>query len=205
MDDRTDDAQDQTTPQEQEGGAALVLIDLQEDFLSAPGLREQRAALVAGVRRWLDLARERDALVLEVRTELPEDQSTWALNMRSDQKPVALEGTPGVERIAELADVDAITVLKRRDDAFLGTELVSLLEDRGVRSLVVAGVSTQACVAMTAASAYAHDLRVSLAGGAVASEDPRKHEEALRWLADEYRQPLADPDDGWPEDEPADD
>jgi nicotinamidase-related amidase len=180
---------------------ALVLIDLQEDFLSAPGLQEQRAELVAGVRRWLDLARAVDALVLEVRTVVPEDQSTWALNMRADQQPVALEGTPGAERVAELADVEAVSVVKRRDDAFLGTDLVRTLEEHGVERIVVAGVSTQACVAMTAASAYAHDLRVSLAGGAVASEDARKHDDALRWLEDEYRQPLADPDDGWPDDD----
>lgn len=177
---------------------ALVLIDLQEDFLSAPGLAERRAALVDGVRAWVDLAREAGAFVLDVRTVVPEDESTWALNMRDDGQPVALEGTPGVERVAELADVDAVVVTKRRDDAFLGTTLVDLLEEHGVEHVVLAGVSTQACVAMTAASAYAHDLRVRLAGGAVASEDPQSHDAALRWLEAEYRQEVADPADGWP-------
>ena len=177
---------------------ALVLIDLQEDFLSAPGLAEQRAALVEGVRAWVDLARGAGAVVLDVRTVVPEDESTWALNMRDDGQPVALEGTPGVERVAELADVDAVVVTKRRDDAFLGTTLVDLLEEHDVEHVVLAGVSTQACVAMTAASAYAHDLRVRLAGGAVASEDPQSHDAALRWLEAEYRQEAADPADGWP-------
>ena len=78
------------------------------------------------------------------------------------------------------------------------TGLAALLRGHGIDHLVVAGVSTQACVAMTAASAYAHDLSVVLAGEAVASDDAHAHTEAIRWLADEYRQPVADPADGWP-------
>lgn len=186
------------TPDPAAGRSALLMIDLQEDFLSSPGLSPRRAGLLAGVRWWVDQARRHDALVLDVRTVLPQDPATWALNMRDDEQPVALEGTPGSDRVHELADVDALVVVKRRDDAFLGTGLVDVLHEHGVDRLVLAGVATQACVAMTAASAYAHDLRVSLAGGAVASADDRAHEEALRWLADEYRQEVAEPRGGWP-------
>lgn len=178
--------------------SALVLIDLQEDFLDAPGLRERRHTLLRAVRHWVDLAEGAGALVVEVRTELPDDPEAWALNMREDGQPVALAGTPGASRVSELADLEMTTVLKRRDDAFLGTGLAALLRGHGIDHLVVAGVSTQACVAMTAASAYAHDLSVVLAGEAVASEDAHAHTEAIRWLADEYRQAVADPAGGWP-------
>jgi nicotinamidase-related amidase len=189
---------DRTTTEADRHRSALVLIDLQEDFLDAPGMRERRPALLRAVRRWVDLAEAAGAPVIEVRTELPEDPEAWALNMREDGQPVALAGTPGASRVSELADLEMTTVLKRRDDAFLGTGLAALLRGHGIDHLVVAGVSTQACVAMTAAIAYAHDLSVVLAGEAVASDDAHAHTEAIRWLADEYRQPVADPADGWP-------
>ncbi|MCX6406149.1 MAG: cysteine hydrolase [Propionibacteriales bacterium] len=177
---------------------ALVLIDLQEDFLAAPGLARRRAGLLAAVHWWVGQARHHGAPVVEVRTVLPDDPATWALNMREDDSPVALEGTAGAGPVAELADVATILVTKRRDDAFLGTDLLEVLQDHHVTRLLLAGVATQACVAMTAASAYAHDFRVSLAGGAVVSDDEHAHREALRWLAEEYRQDVREPREGWP-------
>lgn len=199
MDEMTAAATEHSATDETHGDrGALLLIDLQEDFLGAPGLRDQRPALLRAVRQWVDLAAAAGALVVEVRTELPDDPAAWALNMREDGQPVALAGTPGASRVSELADLDMTTVLKRRDDGFLGTGLAELLRGHGIDHLVIAGVSTQACVAMTAASAYAHDLSVVLAGGAVASDDTHAHTEALRWLSDEYRQVVADPAEGWP-------
>ncbi len=172
---------------------ALLLIDLQEDFLGAPGLAERRRELLDQVQRWVDLAARRAVPVIEVRTELPRDPSAWALNMREDHHPVALEGTDGTARAHEL-DVDPVAVVrKRRDDAFLGTDLDDRLTELGAQDLVLCGVSTEACVALTAAQAYARDYRVRL--GAVASADQRAHAQALAWLAEQYRQSHVTPDD----------
>lgn len=190
---------DRTTGDDTPHHDALVLIDLQEDFLGAPGMRARRPSLLRAVRQWIDLAEDAGALVVEVRTELPNDPEAWALNMRDDDQPVVLEGTPGAARVTELSDVRALTVRKRRDDAFFGTGLADVLRRHGVQRLVLAGVATEACVLMTAATAYANDVRVLLAGGgAVTSTDDRAHTEALRWLAEQYRQEVAEPEDGWP-------
>lgn len=174
---------------------ALLLIDLQEDFFDPPPLAERRAEIAAGVRRWVDWARSRSLPVIEVRTVLPDDRTTWALNMREDDQPVVLEGTPGAERIAELDFVPDLEILKRRDDAFHGTDLLDRLHALGVDELVIGGVATEACVAMTAASAYAHDLKVSIADGAVGSPDAEAHRQALGWLEQQYRQRVVHPTD----------
>ncbi len=174
---------------------ALVLIDLQEDFLDAPGLREQRDELVQGVQRWIDWARDHDLSIVEVRTVLPHDRATWALNMREDDQPVVLEGTAGAELLAELDVEPDVSVVKRRDDAFHGTDLIERLREFGADQVVLAGVSTDACIAMTAASAYAYDLRVWIADGAVASADAHAHDAALAWLEQQYRQRVVTPED----------
>lgn len=174
---------------------ALVLIDLQEDFLNPPPLAEQRSNLVRSVQRWIDWAREADLPIIEVRTVLPRDKATWALNMREDDQPVVLEGTDGVERLRELDVEPDLSLEKRRDDAFHGTDLLDRLHGLGVDELVLAGVVTEACIAMTAATAYAHDLKVSIAEGGVTSYDEQRHRAALLWLQEQYRQEVVTPDE----------
>ena len=174
---------------------ALLLIDLQEDFLNPEPLAEQRSDLVEAVQRWIDWANEADVPIIEVRTVLPRDKSTWALNMREDDQPVVLEGTEGIERLKELDVEPDLSIEKRRDDAFHGTDLLDRLRALDVDELVLAGVVTEACIAMTAATAYAHDLKVSIADGAVTSYDRKRHTAALKWLEEQYRQEVVSPDD----------
>ncbi|WP_286930086.1 MULTISPECIES: cysteine hydrolase family protein [Aeromicrobium] len=174
---------------------ALVIIDLQEDFLDPPDLREQRSDIVRAVQRWTDWARDHDVPIVEVRTVLPEDKSTWALNMRDDDQPVVLEGTKGAETLTELDLRPDLELTKRRDDAFHGTDLLERLRELGVDELVLAGVVTEACIAMTAATAYAHDFRVQIADGAVTSADEKAHVAALKWLREQYRQDVVSPED----------
>ena len=174
---------------------ALLLIDLQEDFLTPPELREQRSDLVRAVQRWTDWAREHDVPIIEVRTVLPDDKTTWALNMRDDDQPVVLEGTPGAETLTELDLRPDLEIVKRRDDAFHGTDLLDRLRALDVDELVIGGVVTEACIAMTAASAYAHDFRVQIAEDAVTSADADAHRAALKWLRDQYRQDVVSPEE----------
>lgn len=171
----------------------LMLIDLQEDFFDTPGMRPLRAGVVEAVHAWVAWARERSLPVIEVRTVNPPDPQAWALNMRDDMQPVALAGTEGVKRLHDLDFDPDVVVEKRRDDAFHGTELRELLASDSIDSLVIAGVSTEACVLMTAASAYANDLRVAVAAGAVASADQKAQELALDWLREQYRIPVITP------------
>lgn len=182
-----------TTTIDPDTRSALLLIDLQEDFLGAPGLREQRDDLLTAVRGWIDWASATGSPVVEIRTVLPLDEETWALNMRDDMQPVVLEGTPGSWRVHELEVEPDVEIQKRRDDAFHRTDLAQQLSDLGVGQVVLAGVSTEACIAMTAASAYAHDLRVVVARDAVASADRTAHDAALVWLEEQYRAPALTP------------
>lgn len=77
---------------------------------------------------------------------------------------------------------------KTRDSAFHGTTLAERLDDRGIDSIAICGVSTESCIAMTAAEAYARDIHVTLVGDALASVDPEAHDHALDRLVRQYRQ-----------------
>lgn len=169
---------------------ALLLVDLQLDYLSDEGLAQRRPGLTRAANELLSAARSAGVLRVEAVTEHAHDGSTWALNMRDDGVGIALAGTPGADPLPELDREGVLTVRKTRDSAFHRTDLADLLAQHGVRRLVVVGVSTECCVSATASDAYAHDLRVLLPEDATASPDPQRHRAALDELHTQYRQPV---------------
>lgn len=154
---------------------ALVLVDLQRDFFDVGPLRERMISIVKHANELIDRAREDGAPVFLVRTLHSSDGDTWALNMNEDGQGVAIMGTEGAELLEDLDSPGAIEVHKTRDSAFLRTGFEATLRDLGVDALVLGGVSTEACIAMTAADAYARDFDVVLAGDVIASADPDGH------------------------------
>ena len=107
--------------------------------------------------------------------------------MLADAEGVAIESTPGAERLEGLGTTDRV-VVKTRDSALHGTDLAEWLDDYRIDAIVLAGVSTESCIAATAVDAYAHDLKVTLVQDATASADPRLHVETLDRLRAQYRQ-----------------
>ncbi len=175
---------------------ALLVIDLQEGYFSAPELAAIRDRVVAGSLAAVTAARSAGALVVEVRTVHSEDPGTWALNMREDACPFMIRGTDDVRPVGELdavrpgePDEEWVVVEKTRDSAFHGTDLFDLLRSRSVERVALVGISTESCIAATASDAYAHDLRVVLVDGAVLTPDTERHRTSLGHLEDLYRQP----------------
>ena len=166
---------------------ALLLIDLQNDYFNDDELARCRDDLLDRSNQLIRAARDEGAPVVEVRTEHARDKSTWALNMLDDDQGMAIEGTEGVRRLDGLLGPD-LCIVKTRDSAFHGTDLAAWLADRDVDRLVLAGVSTESCIAATATDAYAHDLRVVLVEDATASVEWRLHDETLARLEKQYRQ-----------------
>jgi nicotinamidase-related amidase len=166
---------------------ALVLIDLQNDYFADDELARCRDDVLAHSNQLVERARAAGAPVVEVRTVHAHDRSTWALNMLEDDQGMALEGTEGADRVEGLGEPDHV-VVKTRDSAFYDTDLSTWLSDRGIEQLVLAGVSTESCIAATAVDAYARDLRVVLVEDATASIEWKLHDQTLERLHQQYRQ-----------------
>ena len=174
---------------------ALVIVDMQVDYFNDGELERCRDDLVAASNTLVERAMAAGVPVVEVRTEHKPDRSTWALNMREDGQGMVIEGTPGADPVPGLRTDGTITVIKTRDSAFFRTELEDLLTARGVESIALAGVSTESCIATTAADAYARDFRVMLVDEAVASVDPEFNRRTQEQLREQYRQPTIRLDD----------
>lgn len=174
---------------------ALLVIDLQEDFFADAELARQRDALVEACNTVVDKASAAGAPVFEVRTIHAPDRSSWSLNMLSDDAGMTIESTPGAAPVDGFSAPEATVVEKTRDSAFHGTTLAEKLGDRGIMSIAICGVSTESCIAMTAAEAYARDLHVTLVRDALASIDPDAHDNALDRLSRQYRQTITTSDE----------
>jgi nicotinamidase-related amidase len=77
----------------------------------------------------------------------------------------------------------------------VGTNLLSRLRNWGADEVVLAGVSTHNCIAQTGADAFAHNIRVTYAKDAMASEDNQDAADMLRILSTSYRQPVQSSDE----------
>ncbi len=167
---------------------ALLLVDMQEGFFQVEELARQRAGLVSACNRLCAAARGAGWPIIEVRTVHKNDKSTWTLKMLEDNQGYLFEGTWKARTLGELELEGSIELVKRRDSAFWNTQLQGLLSQLGVSSVILAGVSSETCIAATATDAFSANLPVFLARDALASADLHFEEVTLKFLEDHYRQ-----------------
>lgn len=181
------DVEDQLDPR----CSALLVIDLQNDFVSPDGLLARRGVdvghmceIIPAVNRLVELARDAEVPVVWVRVvHLLSDSAPnyLALYMKNGRRGVwdeadllACEGQWGAEWNSNVVArrSDEIEILKRTYSAFRGTHLDQVLRARGMRSLVLAGCNTNVCLQTTAVDGFFLGYYVLLASDACTSVDP---------------------------------
>ena len=172
---------------------ALVVVDMQNDFCSADGYYatvgrdiSQLAACARPVAALL--ARARQARMTIVFTRLLYDEVRGSMEDRHTIRPRRwtasgkrlMPGTRGADVIDEIAPrSDEIILDKTGYSAFEGTNLEQQLRERGIKTVIMAGVVTYACVLATAFSAFDRDFDVilrpmpSAAGKRISARKPR--------------------------------
>jgi nicotinamidase-related amidase len=155
---------------------ALVLINLQNDFCSEVGPNEHRRTAmirqslprIASLLAW---ARQAQAKVFHVRSEF--GMQTGGPAMQYDPlNQVCRPGSRGAEFAeAIVPDPSEIIITKHRDSAFADTELELLLRSNGIRTVLLAGMTTNCAIESTARDASARDFYVVVAEDCVATPD----------------------------------
>lgn len=174
---------------------ALLLIDMQKAFFEDESLGRQERNLVEACNSAIAEAKSHGVPVYVIRTEHQRDKSTWTVSMLDDDQGFLFSGTEQAE-IVDGLDVEGLPELvKTRDSAFFGTDLLQRLRNLGVDTVVLAGVATHNCVAQTGADAYANNLRVVYAKDAIASTNDEYARNVLGVLTDEYRQQVLESDE----------
>ena len=162
---------------------ALLLVDVQNDYLAHPGLYPDRSSLSAAIGRLLALGRARGWPIFHVQTRAAADGSNWMPHWQAQGRGYCIEGSAGAEPPHEAQPAPGEIVLaKSHYSAFQNPELARLLALRSVGRLVVAGVHSHACIRASVTDAYARGLEVVLPLEAIGSYDPEHGALTLEWL-----------------------
>ena len=184
------------------GKAALACIDFQRDFVAAEGLAAARGAAVEhlreaipGAQRALAAARKVGMFVFHTREVYAADLSDLNLYRRRHDSAVGtpgplgrflVRGEPGSEIIEAMRPLpDEPVIDKAGFSAFHQTTLDTILRVRGIETLLIAGVTTQCCVASTLRSAVDLGYSCVLLRDACAAYDPADHEASVRVIFSE--------------------
>ena len=185
------------------GGCALVIIDMQRDFLEPGGFGAMlgndvsllRPAIAAN-RRLLDAWRMARLPVIHTREGHRRDLADLppAKHLRGrgpsrigDPGPmgrILVRGEPGHDIVPELAPLPGEPVVdKPGKGAFHATDLHAILQARGIRQLVVTGVTTEVCVNTTVREANDRGYDCLVVAECCGSYFPEFHEAGLRMIA----------------------
>lgn len=172
--------------------AALIVIDMQRDFIEPGGFGESLGndvsllqAIVPTVGQLIDGFRQAGLPVLHTRECHKPDLSdcpTAKLNRGTpnlrigDPGPmgrILIAGEPGAEIVAELAPIEGEHVIdKPGKGAFYATPLGEILSDMKISQLVFAGVTTEVCVQTSMREANDRGFSCLLASDATQSYFP---------------------------------
>lgn len=182
--------------------AALVIIDMQRDFLESGGFGASLGndvtllrSCIEPCKRLLTVARASGMVVIHTREGHLPDLSDAPVAKIERGKPSLRIGSPGPMGrilirgeaghgiISELAPMEGEVVIdKPGKGAFYHTDLQQQLQARGIENLLVCGVTTEVCVHTTVREANDRGYRCVVISDACGSYFPEFHEIGLRMI-----------------------
>ena len=184
------------------GRTALIIIDMQRDFLEPGGFGAalgndvaQLAVCVEPCQRLLAAARAAKLLVIHTREgHLPDlsdappakverGSPELRIGAAGPMGRILIRGEPGHDIVPALYPRDGEPVIdKPGKGAFYNTGLQSLLKERGIENLIVAGVTTEVCVNTTIREANDRGYRCIAVSDCCGSYFPEFHQFGLAMI-----------------------
>ena len=181
---------------------ALLIIDMQRDFVYPGGFGEQLGndvsrlrTVIAPLRRVLDAMRGQGYPVIHTReghlpdlsdcppSKLARGRLSRGIGDTGPMGRILVRGSHGHGIIDELQPVGDETVIdKPGKGAFFATDLDFILGNRDVKSLVVTGVTTEVCVTTTVREANDRGYECLVLEDCVGSYFPEFQDYALRMI-----------------------
>jgi biuret amidohydrolase len=182
---------------------ALVMIDMQRDFIEHGGFGESLGndvrplqAIVPAAQALLVWARAQGLCVIHTKechrpdlSDLPpakKHRGSPSLRI-GDPGPMGrllVDGEPGSDFIAALQPLPGeVVIAKPGKGAFYATGLQELLQQRSIRSLIFAGVTTEVCVQTSMREANDRGYECLLIADATASYFPHFKEITLQMIS----------------------
>lgn len=184
------------------GRTALIIIDMQRDFLEPGGFGEalgndvlRLAAAVPPCRAVLEAFRRAGVFVIHTReghrpdlsdappAKIERGSPSLRIGAPGPMGRILIRGEPGHDIVKELYPIEGEPVIdKPGKGAFYQTELDLMLRNHGIENLIVCGVTTEVCVNTTVREANDRGYRCIVLADCCASYFPEFHEAGLAMI-----------------------
>ncbi len=152
---------------------ALMLLDLQYDFLCSPALQPAVGQLIDQAASLVQRCRESSVPIIHVWTTVHRDDDRRMPHWKQMGKWICVDGTPGHTTPTALRPLPSEIILhKTVFSAFADGKLDNILSDLDVDTIWLAGVHLHSCIRATALDAYQRGWNVKIVADAVGSYDP---------------------------------
>lgn len=159
---------------------AALVVNVQNLFVGFP-LHPPVEEVLPRLHRFIHAARSAGALIVRIENVIPDamfsevwqrQHGTPTTFLPPDSEAAAF--APGFE--PEPGDV---VITKPRYSAFIGTPLETLLRSRGIRTVIVGGLTADVCVSSTARDAFQRDFNTITLADCAAEQTLARHESGL--------------------------
>lgn len=181
---------------------ALLMIDMQRDFVAAGGFGEMLGndvsllrSAIDPCRRVLHKARQVGLFVIHTReghradlsdappSKLKRGNLEIGIGDEGPMGRVLVRGEQGHSIIPELSPLPGEPVIdKPGKGAFYATDLLLVLQNRGIKTLICCGVTTEVCVQTTVREANDRGFECIVPSDCVASYFPEFHRVSLEMI-----------------------
>jgi maleamate amidohydrolase len=166
---------------------AIVAVDFQHAFCDPQfpaGRSPHIARAVANAEGVIKAGRRAGIPVLHTAVAWSHDDefTNWKVPALRDIAP----GSHAATIVPSLWEDSDIYVLKRYPSAFFGTDISTILRNRGVDTVLVMGVTTSGCVRATIVDSFSHGFKTVVVEDACGDQGPEAHDNNMRDVERRY-------------------
>ncbi len=166
---------------------AIVAVDFQQAFCDpqfAAGRSPHIARAVANAETVLKAGRAAGVPIIHTAVAWSHDDefTNWKVPALREIAP----DSHAASIVPSLWDDSDIYVLKRYPSAFFGTDISTILRNRGVDTVLVMGVTTSGCVRATIVDSFSHGFKTIVVEDACGDQGAQAHDNNMRDVERRY-------------------